>query len=337
MLLNIQGLAQKAKKDWVKELCVNNKELAEKKMLWDYLTHVMTKWKGDVVMMGDFNEVRKKAVRFGSVFNVQVIIEYLNSSYLGLRKKYRLSLKNDMSPRDKMDNPNITMEEYIKLEEEKARRHGKVYNWETAKYGKIWYDEDVHDLRSAETEFPAIVFNDELSSKKHSLVNPRLSIRHIQTPWIRRIDVMDVIQSLFSAQSIRLIMEYLVKISKKARILELNQRHLKNTILTSNTLFLIFGQTALLSSVNLLADSNVIPDSPDMCDNDIQNDQNVVECDYERVVLANLIANLKLDIDENKKIQKQLKKANASLTQELIECKSILAETSRTLGESNSI
>ncbi|GJW63887.1 hypothetical protein Tco_0115771 [Tanacetum coccineum] len=71
-----------------------------------------------------------------------------------------------------------------------------------------------------------------------------------------------------------------------------------------------------------------------MCDNDIPNDQNVVEYDDERVVLANLIANLKLDIDENKKIQKQLKKANASLTQELTECKSILAETSRTLGES---
>ncbi|GJS24381.1 hypothetical protein Tco_0453013 [Tanacetum coccineum] len=84
-------------------------------------------------------------------------------------------------------------------------------------------------------------------------------------------------------------------------------------------------------------DSNVIPDSPDMCDNDIQDDQNDVECDNERAALANLIANLKLDVDDNKKIQKQLKKANATLTQELTECKSILAETSRTLGESNSI
>ncbi|GKE41046.1 hypothetical protein Tco_1464451, partial [Tanacetum coccineum] len=44
----------------------------------------------------------------------------------------------------KMDDLNITMEEYIRLEEEKARRHGKVYNWETAMYGKIWYVEDVH-------------------------------------------------------------------------------------------------------------------------------------------------------------------------------------------------
>ncbi|GJV49946.1 hypothetical protein Tco_1440158, partial [Tanacetum coccineum] len=84
-------------------------------------------------------------------------------------------------------------------------------------------------------------------------------------------------------------------------------------------------------------DSNVTPDSPDTCDNDIQDDQNVVDCDDERVALANLIANLKLDIDDNKKIQKQLKKANASLDQELKECKSILEETSRSLGKSNSI
>nr|GEW49704.1 reverse transcriptase domain-containing protein [Tanacetum cinerariifolium] len=48
-------------------------------------------------------------------------------------------------------------------------------------------------------------------------------------------------------------------------------------------------------------DSNVIPDSPDMCEDDIQNDQNDVESDDEHVALANLIANLKLDVDENKK------------------------------------
>ncbi|GKF91248.1 hypothetical protein Tco_0274949, partial [Tanacetum coccineum] len=74
-----------------------------------------------------------------------------------------------------------------------------------------------------------------------------------------------------------------------------------------------------------------------MCDNDLQKDQNDVECDDERVVLANLIANLKLDVDKNKKIQKKLKKANTSLAHELKECKSILVETRRTLGESNSI
>ncbi|GKB64167.1 hypothetical protein Tco_0920353 [Tanacetum coccineum] len=74
-----------------------------------------------------------------------------------------------------MDNPNITMEEYIRLEEEKARRRGKVYNWETATYGKIWDNEDVHDLRSVETEFPAIVFNDTLTSEAALSCEPRVS------------------------------------------------------------------------------------------------------------------------------------------------------------------
>nr|GEV25225.1 retrovirus-related Pol polyprotein from transposon TNT 1-94 [Tanacetum cinerariifolium] len=59
------------------------------------------------------------------------------------------------------------------------------------------------------------------------------------------------------------------------------------------------------------------------------NEQNDIESDDERVALANLIANLKLDVDENKKIHKQLKKANTTLAQELKECKAILAETNQ--------
>ena len=152
--LNIQGLAQKAKKDWVKELCVKNKvnflalqetkmekidvfsvkkcwgnlnfdyahsdsvghsggimcvwdpssfsrsnitvsdyfviiravwlkshinllivvvhgphDLRDKRMVWDYLAHVSNQWDGEVVMLGDFNEVRFKSDRCGSTFN----------------------------------------------------------------------------------------------------------------------------------------------------------------------------------------------------------------------------------------------------------------------------
>ncbi|GJX96232.1 RNA-directed DNA polymerase, eukaryota, reverse transcriptase zinc-binding domain protein [Tanacetum coccineum] len=39
-------------------------------MLWDYLSHVIAQWAGEVVVIGNFNEVRKKDERFGSVFNV---------------------------------------------------------------------------------------------------------------------------------------------------------------------------------------------------------------------------------------------------------------------------
>ncbi|GKG37769.1 hypothetical protein Tco_0456992, partial [Tanacetum coccineum] len=50
-------------------------------------------------------------------------------------------------------------------------------------------------------------------------------------------------------------------------------------------------------------------------------ENNTTECVDERVALANLIANLTLNTEKNKTILKQLKKANASLTQELKECK----------------
>ncbi|GJR14237.1 hypothetical protein Tco_0796889 [Tanacetum coccineum] len=60
-----------------------------------------------------------------------------------------------------MDDPNMTMEEYIKFDEEKARRHGRVFDWQTATYGKIRVDDDLCDLRSMEAEFPAIIIDDD--------------------------------------------------------------------------------------------------------------------------------------------------------------------------------
>ncbi|GKD12650.1 hypothetical protein Tco_1197057 [Tanacetum coccineum] len=62
-----------------------------------------------------------------------------------------------------MDDPNLTMEEYIRLEDEKARKRRKVFNWQTATYGKIRVDDDLHDLSSVEAEFPAIVINDDFA------------------------------------------------------------------------------------------------------------------------------------------------------------------------------
>nr|GEW08396.1 RNA-directed DNA polymerase, eukaryota [Tanacetum cinerariifolium] len=44
-------------------------ELSEKRTLWDYLCFTICNWDGDVVTMGDFNEVRDSIERYGSVFN----------------------------------------------------------------------------------------------------------------------------------------------------------------------------------------------------------------------------------------------------------------------------
>ncbi|GKF69147.1 hypothetical protein Tco_0202204, partial [Tanacetum coccineum] len=60
-----------------------------------------------------------------------------------------------------MDDPNITIEEYIRLQEEKALSRGKTFDWQTATYGKMEYFEDEDDsFMNLETKYPAIVFDD---------------------------------------------------------------------------------------------------------------------------------------------------------------------------------
>nr|GEX84148.1 hypothetical protein [Tanacetum cinerariifolium] len=78
-------------------------------------------------------------------------------------------------------------------------------------------------------------------------------------------------------------------------------------------------------------DRNVTPDSSNMCDHEGPADQNAKEHEDERVLLASLIANLILDVDENKKSQKQLKKANMFLTQELKKSKQDLEKSKQGL------
>ncbi|GJY45004.1 hypothetical protein Tco_0433217 [Tanacetum coccineum] len=75
-----------------------------------------------------------------------------------------------------MDDPNMTMEEYIKFEEEKAHKRGKVFNWQTATYGKIRIDDDLYDLSSVEAEFPAIVVNDEFAPQNTLQYKSQVSI-----------------------------------------------------------------------------------------------------------------------------------------------------------------
>ncbi|GJY21983.1 hypothetical protein Tco_0394549, partial [Tanacetum coccineum] len=75
----------------------------------------------------------------------------------------------------KMDNPNITIDEYIELEAEKARRHGQTFNWENAMYGKVRYCEDIDYFKDFEIDFPAIVFNDHLATNHKILSEPAQS------------------------------------------------------------------------------------------------------------------------------------------------------------------
>nr|GEW48895.1 MAK10-like protein [Tanacetum cinerariifolium] len=105
-----------------------------------------------------------------------------NVSAPGLHKKMR-TFKNQI--RRKIDDPNITTEEYIRLEEEKACRRGKGDNDKvnipsfTSPEPEAGYSNDLDYFKGFENEFPAIVYNDALKSKLDSLTEPTISPQHI--------------------------------------------------------------------------------------------------------------------------------------------------------------
>ncbi|GJS97820.1 putative reverse transcriptase domain-containing protein [Tanacetum coccineum] len=70
-----------------------------------------------------------------------------------------------------MGDPNITMEEYSKLQAEKAQRHGRMFNWEITTYGKVYCD-NLEFFTDFEADFPSIVYNDALTSNQNVSSEP---------------------------------------------------------------------------------------------------------------------------------------------------------------------
>ncbi|GJU38935.1 hypothetical protein Tco_1191892 [Tanacetum coccineum] len=105
-----------------------------------------------------------------------------------------------------MDDPNITMEEYIQLEEEKARRCGQEFNWETSTYGKVKYFEDINYFKDFGNKFPAIVYRDALVSKPEVTSEP--------TEYTKK-PIHVVILTNYTVN-----IKHMVKVSEKAHILE---------------------------------------------------------------------------------------------------------------------
>ncbi|GJY38508.1 hypothetical protein Tco_0424872 [Tanacetum coccineum] len=137
------------------------------------------------------------------------MVSYLNENEIDFRISFDESDDEDYTV--KMDNPNITMEEYIRLEEEKARRRAIVFNDTLTSEAtlsceptvsslndneidfRISFDEsddedytptvsyfdDLDFFKDFENEFPAIVYNDALTSKSDLLTKPILNPQHI--------------------------------------------------------------------------------------------------------------------------------------------------------------
>ncbi|GJZ89890.1 hypothetical protein Tco_0661817, partial [Tanacetum coccineum] len=70
----------------------------------------------------------------------------------------------------------------VQYETEKALRNNQVYNWKTAKYGKISWRLDIKDincLRFFETKFSAIVYDDALKLELDFSSDPTLCSQHV--------------------------------------------------------------------------------------------------------------------------------------------------------------
>ncbi|GJT06838.1 hypothetical protein Tco_0841300, partial [Tanacetum coccineum] len=79
-----------------------------------------------------------------------------------------------------MYDPNITIEEYIQLEAEKAPRRGQEFNWETATYGTVKYFEDIDYFKDFENEFPAIAYKYALKSEPEVSSETTVSAHHVK-------------------------------------------------------------------------------------------------------------------------------------------------------------
>ncbi|GKB20857.1 hypothetical protein Tco_0854780, partial [Tanacetum coccineum] len=77
---------------------------------------------------------------------------------------------------DKMDDPNITMEEYIRLQEEKARRRGKVYNWETSTYVTHSCEPTVSSLNNNKIDFK--ISFDESNDEDYTVIFDKKSFSY---------------------------------------------------------------------------------------------------------------------------------------------------------------
>nr|GEY34156.1 RNA-directed DNA polymerase, eukaryota [Tanacetum cinerariifolium] len=154
----------------------------DKRILWDYLSHVSNQWNGDVVMMGDFNEVRHKSDRFRSVFNAHgadIFNSFINNAGLeeiqlgGSMYTWCHKSTTKMSKMDRFfvsENllntcPNInyiTLERYLSdhrpiLLRESSCDYGPIPFWffhywiEVNEFDKLvmnsWYDAPSHDYR----------------------------------------------------------------------------------------------------------------------------------------------------------------------------------------------
>nr|GEV19980.1 hypothetical protein [Tanacetum cinerariifolium] len=134
---------------------------------------------------------------------------------------------------------------------DKGHKRGQMFDWETATYDKIYDDIDV--FKDFEAGFPAIVYNDALEfdpkvsseptvnskndDNKVNISSDDVVVKQLDSGIDANVDTQyhEFDEDFETNHDTPVIMEYFVKISSKARIMELKRRNLKNIVLTFYT------------------------------------------------------------------------------------------------------
>ncbi|GJS22086.1 hypothetical protein Tco_0450718 [Tanacetum coccineum] len=245
----------------VSEANGNSGVLMEKRQLWNYIISLISRFHGECILMGDFNEVRNADERMGSIFNSQ---------------------------------------------------------------GAADFNDFILNAGLSEVQLEGTV----IGSSSPSASRSNLAIKGVMVDgtWVDdpghvKNEFCSHFATRFQSPSGNRGGSHLKNHSSTSQPLEQVQNHDENDVFANVRRHSEQPESINDTYVLEKDDSNVIPDSSNICTNDNQVDQNAAECVDERAALANLIANLTLDMEENKTVLKQLKKANASLTKKMKKCK----------------
>nr|GEZ13170.1 RNA-directed DNA polymerase, eukaryota, reverse transcriptase zinc-binding domain protein [Tanacetum cinerariifolium] len=177
-------------------------QVSHKRILWDYVSTLIDRWNGEVVVLGDFNEVRNIDERCGSCFNptsARVFDQFISASGLvdvkmeGIRawiKDKRLSvsgekdsIKKELSDIDRLlDGGDVFDSNFLR----RSELHRNLYN--------INQMESKEYLQKSKIKWA--IEGDENSNFFHGLINKKCS--HLA---IRRVFVDDICKMLSDVQA----------------------------------------------------------------------------------------------------------------------------------------
>nr|GEX73602.1 RNA-directed DNA polymerase, eukaryota, reverse transcriptase zinc-binding domain protein [Tanacetum cinerariifolium] len=159
-------------------------DFKEKLLLWDYLNRSIRRWNREVIIMGDFNEVRYKSDRFGTVFHTQetLINSCPNISALSLERFYHywsdLEGFGNVVEAAWKEYPNVEQNAMTNMMGKLKHLKKKIQEWNIKDKQRRSMDKDKYkvDLEALDTIVDQGNGNEEIVKQRSNIVSKLLHI-----------------------------------------------------------------------------------------------------------------------------------------------------------------